>query len=357
MTTSIIGVDCHKTVHAAVAIDAQGHELGHWRGENTVTGWHELQAWGAQYAPGACWGLEGSGQYGRGLAQVLVQEGATVFEVNPRLTATMRRGSRQRTKTDRTDALAVARVVAQDQATLPVVQVADASAALAVLVAARDAVVADATRLRNRLHQHLAVLKPVCIGSWPSLTDMAAVAGLVRLELAVTQAVQAAHLLLVRQVATQLLAAMEQAAHLKQEIEHQSQAWTAPLQEIVGIGPLTAGMLAAHLGGRRFKDDAAVAMYAGVAPLEASSGERIRHRLNRGGNRCLNAILHRIVLTQRRCSVQGKAYLARRQREGKTQAEAIRALKRLLIRIIFRAWKRCQVPLLQEVQISMTLHP
>ncbi len=84
-----------------------------------------------------------------------------------------------------------------------------------------------------------------------------------------------------------------------------------------------------------------MAAYAGVAPLEASSAGLVRHRLNRGGNRRLNAILYRIALSQARTCEQAQAYLARRQAGGKTWREAIRALKRYLIRAIWRLWQEC----------------
>ena len=93
--------------------------------------------------------------------------------------------------------------------------------------------------------------------------------------------------------------------------------------------------------GRRFSSDARVAAYAGVAPLEAFSAGLVRHRLNRGGNRRLNAILYRIALTQARCSPQARAYLDRRMSEGKTRKEAVRALKRFIIRAIWRLWQEC----------------
>ncbi len=93
--------------------------------------------------------------------------------------------------------------------------------------------------------------------------------------------------------------------------------------------------------GQRFTSEAQLAAYAGVAPLEASSAGIVRHRLNRGGNRRLNAILYRIALTQLRCSAAAQTYIARRQSQGKTKREAIRTLKRYLIRAIWRLWQQC----------------
>jgi transposase len=87
-----------------------------------------------------------------------------------------------------------------------------------------------------------------------------------------------------------------------------------------------------------------VAAYAGTAPLETSSAGRVRHRLNRGGNRRLNAILYRIVLTQARHSSEARTYLNRRMSEGKTRKEAVRALKRFIIRAVWRLWQECLPP-------------
>ncbi len=89
-------------------------------------------------------------------------------------------------------------------------------------------------------------------------------------------------------------------------------------------------------------------MYAGVAPLETSSAGVVRHRLNRGGNRRLNAILYRIALAQARGSDDARAYLARRRAEGKSWREALRALKRHLIRAIWRLWQKCLAQQEQE---------
>jgi transposase len=98
---------------------------------------------------------------------------------------------------------------------------------------------------------------------------------------------------------------------------------STPLTAICGIDLLSAGALAGLLGpGQRFNNEAQLAAYAGVAPIEASSGERVRHRLNRGGNRQLNSILHRAAVTQARCSPTAQLYLARRIAQGRTKREA-----------------------------------
>jgi len=345
-----IGVDAHKRVHAAVAIDGSGHEVDRWRGGTTPADATDLAAWAAALDPDHRWGIEGSHQYGQVLAQQLVLGGESVVEVNPRLTAGMRRGSRQRGKSDRLDALAVARVVAQEGAALPTVQPDDASAVLVELAADRASAVAAATAVRNELHQVLHQLSASDPRGWPALTKAETVATLVDYRAPTDDPLAVARATRVRHLAARLILALEQAAATTGAIEELARR---PLDAIPGVAALTAGLLAAELGSRHFATDAQLASYAGVAPLEASSGEHARHRLNRTGNRQLNALLHRIALVQLRCDARAQAYVARRQREGKTQREAVRCLKRFIARRVFHAWQHCTLPPLAQVEVPL----
>jgi transposase len=118
-------------------------------------------------------------------------------------------------------------------------------------------------------------------------------------------------------------------------------AQTAPaLLELPGCGAVTAAKLLVEIGPiDRFRTDAQLARHGGVAPLEASSGRVRRHRLDRGGNRQLNCALHRIAVTQARAHPAARAYLERKQTEGKSRREAIRCLKRQLARVVFNTLK------------------
>jgi transposase len=108
------------------------------------------------------------------------------------------------------------------------------------------------------------------------------------------------------------------------------------LLALPGVGALTAAKLIAEVAGiERFRWQAKLARIAGVAPIPASSGNRTRFRLDRGGNRQLTAALHRIAVTQLRCHRPAKDYVARRLAEGKTKREALRCLKRHLVRTVF----------------------
>lgn len=348
-----IGVDAHKRVQQAVAIDANGQARDRWRGGNRPADWTALQQWAMALAPDHCWGIEGAGQYGRGLAQQLVAAGEAVVEVNPRLTAGMRRGGRARGKSDRLDALAVARVVAREGDALPVVGLDDASAVLAELAADRESALAEATRLRTQLHQVLHQLAAVDAQAWPDLTDADAVAPLADYRAPGGDALREAQAVRVRHLAARLALALRQTAATSAAIEALVRPHLEPLDDVCGVAPLTAGWLAAQLGSRSFASDAQLASYAGVAPLEASSGEHPRHRLNRTGDRQLNALLHRIALVQVRCDPRAQAYVARRQREGKTKREAIRCLKRYIARAVFRAWQHCTLPPLAKVEVPL----
>jgi transposase len=337
-----IGVDAHKSVHQALALDDAGTILSQWRGPNTADSWQCLLSW-AKTLPGSRqWGIEGAWNYGRGLAQFLVEHAETVFEVNPRWTAERRRSARRAGKSDRLDAHAVAKLVRDENTTLPRVAPEDETAVLDLLVTEREAALAEATRLRNQLHQVLLQSDPEYKAHLPRLTSAAGVRALETYPTPASSALHQQRAATIRRLAQRLHLVLEQAAALEREICALAEVHYLPLTQLTGVQLLTAGALAGILGpGQRFHSEAQLAAYAGVAPIEASSAGSVRHRLNRGGNRRLNTILYRIALTQSRSSPAAQAYLARRKAEGKTWREAMRALKRYLIRTIWRLWQQC----------------
>jgi len=340
-----IGVDAHKETHVAVAVDAAGQECGQWAGPNSAEGWATIRAWAQGLGAERRWGIEGAWNDGRGLAQALVTAGELVHEVNARWTVKERRRARNRSKTDQRDAQAIALYVWREGTMLPPVASEDDSAVLEVLVSQRDAAVAEATRLRNQAHHLLLQCDPSYRKHVPALTTEEGIAALEQYQAPETSVLAQTRAAAVRMLGQRLRLAVAQAEDLKTQIEARARAGFSPLIQLKGINALTAGALAALLGpGRRFRTDADLALYAGVAPLEVSSAGRVRHRLNRGGNRQLNAIVHRIALTQLRAWPDAQAYVARRMSEGKTKSEAIRALKRYLIRAIWRLWQECVPP-------------
>ena len=129
-------------------------------------------------------------------------------------------------------------------------------------------------------------------------------------------------------------------SELDQELEARTNEVAPALLELPGCAAITAAKLLAEIGPiDRFKSDAQLARHGGVAPLEASSGKSQRHRLDRGGNRQLNAALYRIAITQARYYPPAREYLERKRSEGKSRREALRCLKRLLARTVFNTLK------------------
>lgn len=145
---------------------------------------------------------------------------------------------------------------------------------------------------------------------------------------------------LARELVTTIRQLNRAIGELDQELEARTAEVAPALLELPGCAALTAAKLLAEIGPvQRFRSDAQLARHGGVAPLEASSGRTQRHRLDRGGNRQLNAALYRIAITQARCHAPAREYLERKRAEGKSRREAIRCLKRLLARVIFNTLK------------------
>ncbi|MCZ7577970.1 MAG: IS110 family transposase [Dehalococcoidia bacterium] len=336
-----VGVDAHKAVHVAIALDEAGHRFGEWSGGNTVSEWARFGDWLRSLGGARQVGIEGAGSYGRGLAVSLVHAGEVVYDVNGRLTALGRRHARRRGKSDSLDAEAVAHTVRREADALPRVVCNDDARILSHLSEERETLVHEATRVRNRLHAVLLELDPE-YKQWASLLSSQGLSALEALpsdpeDDALRQALRAS----VRRHAAHLTMLMRDINELAKEIETRAQPYAA-LTEITGVAPLTAGTLAGIIGSHApFANDAQLAAYAGVAPLEAASAGTGRHRLTRGGNRRLNAIIYRIAIAQLRHPGQGRAFLDKKLCQGHTKKEAIRSLKRYIVRAIWRHWRRC----------------
>lgn len=337
-----VGVDAHKTVHVAVALNEAGQRMAEWSGANTPGEWDRFRQWLDTLGGERQIGVEGAGSYGRGLAYSLVAAGETVYEVNSRLTALGRRYARRRGKSDSLDAEAVAEMVRREAEALPRVLRDDEVRILAHLCKEREALVAEATRVRNRLHVVLLELDPEYKRWAPSLVSKRGVAALEQYEGGPqTPALGAELAASVRRHARHLALLMRESEELQKQIEGRAQPHAA-LTEIDGVGLLTAGELAGILGGHApFASDSQLASYAGVAPLEASSAGNGRHRLSRAGNRKLNGIIYRIAIVQLRHPGRARTYVDKKVSEGHSKREAIRALKRYIVRAIWRQWKLC----------------
>jgi transposase len=303
----IIGIDPHKKSHTAVAIDAPN---GSVRAELTIrasgAGCARLLGWARELDGERQFALEDCRHVSGQLERFLVSEGETVLRVPPKLMGLARRGARSYGKSDPIDARAVAEAARREPG-LPPARPAQTEEDLRLLLDHRDDLVAERTRLQNRLRWHLHDLgmgedvPPHALHRTRQLNRLSS-------DLAALCSVRAR---IVSRLAPELLA-------------------------FPGCGVLSTARLVGETGGAlRFRSEAAFAMHAGVAPLPASTGKRVRYRLNRRGNRKLNAALHRIAVTQLRVCEYARAFVRRKQQEGKSMREALRCLKRHLARRVF----------------------
>ena len=337
----IVGVDCHAATLTAVRVDAVGRPQGERTVPNTGAGQARLQQWAAA-APGArAWAVEGASGHGRVLTRRLQQAGEPVHEVPGWVTARERRRSGRRDKSDGQDALAAARAL-QREPGLPAARVEDGATVLRLVADERDDLVQERTRLKNRLRASLRAIGAEVSAAVGALGQPAGAQRVLALPADDPDPVHRARRAQAQRLARRLLRLHAEVAERTQELTALVAQIGTSLTSSPGCQAITAARLLAETGDpRHFGREASYARFCGVAPREASSGPHVRHRLDRRGNRQLNAALHRIVVTRAR--MPGSAtqrYVERRMREGKSRREALRALKRHLARSIFRTIKR-----------------
>lgn len=327
----VIGIDSHKSSHTAVAADELGRQVATRTVAATSAGHAELLGWAARFSERR-FAIEDCRSFGRRLAADLLGAGEAVVWVPPKLMARARRSGREPGKSDPIDALAVARAALREPA-LPLARLEGPERELRLLVDHRDDLVAERTRWVNRLRGHLHELEP---GSEPPprSLDRARVVADLEVRLATREGSVAR---LARAILARIASLTAEIDALEGEIAGLVGPRAPSLLALPGCGPLTAAKIVAETAGiGRFRSAAAFARWTGTAPLEVSSGRTVRHRLNRTGNRQLNAALHRIAITQLRLGGPGRTYVERRRAGGKTVREALRALKRHLASEVFR---------------------
>jgi transposase len=329
----VIGVDVHKHSLTAVAVDELGRRVAERSGP--IDG--EVLVWAQTLEAERLWAVEDCRHVTRGLERMLLEAGERLVRVPPRLTAPQRRRGRVRGKSDRIDALAVARAALQE----PMLDGPRAGEAvlheLKLLVDHRDDLVAERRRCQQRLRWHLHELDPMLAVPLGAL-DRAV--WLDRLGRQLARREQSTQLRIARDLVGRCRTLTRSIGELDRELRTRTNTLAPGLLALAGCGALSAAKLLCEIGPiDRFQTDAQLARHAGVAPLDASSGKHQRHRLDRGGNRQLNCALHRIAITQGRVHPPARAYLERKQNEGKTRREAIRCLKRQLARTVYTTLK------------------
>jgi transposase len=330
----VVGVDPHRDSHAlAVVHVVSGAVLFEATVAASSGGYARALKLVGQHAMGRrAFAVEGTGSFGAGLTRFLTAHGERVLEVGG-----LRRERRSGGKTDALDAIRAARsVLTQSRAATP--RAGGEREALRALMAAREGAV-NAKRAGLCQLQDLLVTTPEPLRS--QLRPLTR-ARLLR-RLAATRPARRhdpelrGALLALRSVARRVLQLTAEERELAREIETLTRKLAPQLLSQPGVGPLAAAQLVlswSHPG--RISSEAAFARLAGCAPIPASSGQTVRYRLDRSGDRRLNRALHMILVTRRRTHAPTIAYISRRTQEGKTKREAIRCLKRYLARNLYR---------------------
>ena len=330
----LVGVDPHRDTHALAIVDVRTAGVVFEASvEASGIGYARALELARSHAPGRrSFAIEGAGSFGAGLSRFLSGEGERVLEVGR-----LRRERRSAGKNDALDAIRAARsVLAESRAAEP--RAGGEREALRALMAAREGAVTARRAGLCQLRGLLVSAPEPLRAELRSLTR----AQLLRRLAAVRPENRRdpelrGTLLALRALARRVKTLTVEERELAAEIETLARKLAPQLLDQAGVGPLTAAQLViswSHQG--RIRSEAAFARLAGCAPIPASSGQTIRYRLDRGGDRRLNRALHMILVTRRRSHPATIAYVERRVQEGKSSRDASRCLKRYLARNLYR---------------------
>jgi transposase len=332
MSQVVIGMDPHKRSATIEVMAGDESVLGGGRYATDAAGYRAMLA-GARRWPRRVWAIEGCQGIGKHLANRLLADGEQVVDVPPKLSARARVfATGQGRKTDATDAHSVALVATRMSGLRPVVDDVQL-AVLRILADRRRSLGEDHTRMISQLHRLLLELIPG--GAKKDLSAAQAKELLARVR--PCDAAGKAR----RRVAAELVSDLERIYQRKKaankELTALLKSSATTLTALHGIGPSGAARLLVEVADvTRFPTKAHFASWNGTAPIDASSGDQVRHRLSRAGNRQINRVLHIMAVVQLRTPTEGRAYYDRRVAAGKTPKEAMRALKRRLSDIVYR---------------------
>jgi transposase len=330
-----IGVDPHRQTHTAAAVDEVGRELSNRTERAVQDGFGALLVWARRLARDErIWVLEDCRHVSGPFERFLLDHGETVARLAPRLMADARQSVRERGKSDPIDARAVARAALREGSeTLPTAQLAGPQLEIRLLVVHRERLINARTRLINELRWQLHDLWPeykipkraLTAGRW----QRSVAQRLAHAEPTARVRIARDEIRRIRDLSTTIDELAEQLARLVAQVAPQ-------LLVKRGIGVLIAAKLIGEIAGiGRFANDAKLARLAACAPIPVSSGRTDRHRPDPGGNRQLNHAIHMLAITKIIHDPETAVYIAKQRSRGKTNREAIRSLKRHLIRRIY----------------------
>lgn len=330
-----IGIDPHKDTHQAAAVDELGKLLGERSCRAVTDGFGELLAWARAVGSERVWALEDCRHVSGSIERFLLDHGETVVRVAPHLMAIARTNVRERGKSDPIDALAVARAAQREGVeNLPTARLAGVDLEIRVLYLHHRRLIKQRTALTNDLRWHLHDV-------WPELKIPArGLKGPVlqaKLARRLASATATARVQIARDELRRIRELTRSINDLNRQLKELVEATAPHLIAQTGIGVIISAQLIGEIAGiDRFPSDAKLARIAGCAPIPVSSGRTDRHRLDRGGNRQLNNAIHTIALSRLRYDPQTAIYIARQRENGKTKREAIRSLKRHLVRWLYQ---------------------
>ncbi len=333
------GVDTHRDRHAVAVVDPIGKVVATDMFDATPTGYQRLQAWIESFGQLTAVGVEGTGSYGMGLSRHLSRQGIDVREViRPN-----RQHRRRYGKTDVGDAIAAARAVISGEASGSPRGGTGNIESIRVTKLARDSAIKGRTAVANQIHAVVVTAPEPLRSQLRGLTIDATVTIACRFR-APTQPDTTIHAtkLALRSLAQRWKSLSNEISALDNTISYLVTQTSQPgLLEEPGVGYNTAADLLICVGSNpeRIQTEAGFAALCGVSPVDASSGQQQRHRLNRGGDRQANAALHRIIIVRLRYHQPSRDYMTRRLTEGKTKKEIIRCLKRHLARQLYQHLK------------------
>jgi transposase len=337
-----IGVDTHKHVHVAVALDDIGGLIESRSFAADASGYDQLIEWAVGLGKQVTFGVEGTGSYGAGLASAIRRRGIGVLEV----LRTDRRDRRLRGKSDTLDAENAARtVMAGDARAVP--KSADGQVEMMRLVkVAKDNAVKARTSAMITLKSVVVTAPPEIREELQPLSKMVLIRRCAALRPGKVTDVTSAVKHTLKSIAKRWLELDAEIAAHEKILTALTTSLAPDLVAAFGIGPDVAAemLIVAGDNPERVRSEPAFARLCGVAPIPASSGMKTRHRLNRGGHRQANAALYRTVIVRMQHHEPTKTYVARRTAEGKTKSEIIRCLKRLLAREIWAYMRPLREP-------------
>ncbi len=329
----IIGIDPHKGSHTAAVIDRDEQVIGEVLVRADRRQRERLLAWAAPFTP-RLWAVEGASGHGALLAQQLVAVGESVVDVSAALSARARLlDAGRKDKTDAHDARSAA-IVALRHRDLRVVAGEDHRQLLRLLARRHHQLIAARTRAVCRLH---AVLCEMIEGGLSKNLSAKRAA----IELRKIRPVDAIGTER-KQIAVEFLEEVRRCDRALEELHGRIRtavaASNSSVVDVFGVGPIVACYLIGYSGDiRRFPTAGHYARYNATAPIEASSGPRVRHRVNPNGNRQLNHAIHIAALGQISHDTPGRAYYLAKQAAGKSRKEAIRCLKRRISDVVYQA--------------------